>query len=424
MDLENREFTTCISRNLSNLQWTITNEIVDKHLKDISEMREVNLWDLNVCYYVSAVTLLDSNGLLNQKGIKQREKPGWLIQAESKIDAIRKHLSRIDVVLKCKEKKQFTKRQINIERQVRKRFGRTTKENLEESKMKLKQSLKCETEKMRRRKVIEERKKINRKFSTNPKSVYHTTCISRNLSNLQWTITNEIVDKHLKDISEMREVNLWDLNVCYYVSAVTLLDSNGLLNQKGIKQREKPGWLIQAESKIDAIRKHLSRIDIVLKCKEKKQFTKRQINIERQVRKRFGRTTKENLEESKMKLKQSLKCETEKMRRRKVIEERKKINRKFSTNPKSVYHEFRKKDDFQVKTLPSKEDLTKYWEGIWGNKITHDTEAPCYCRENYCKDAEPIQCKLDHELIEKLVKKMKNNTSPGRDLVVGHWIKQ
>ena len=59
MDLENREFTTGISRNLSNLQWTITNEIVDKHLKDISEVREVDLWDLNVCYYVSAVTLLD-----------------------------------------------------------------------------------------------------------------------------------------------------------------------------------------------------------------------------------------------------------------------------------------------------------------------------------------------------------------------------
>ena len=204
------------------------------------------------------------------------------------------------------------------------------------------------------------------------------------------------------------------------------MDCNGLLNQKEIKWREKPGWLIPAETKIDAIRKHLSRIDVVLKCKEKKQFTKTQINIERQVRKRFGRTTKENLEESKMKLKQSLKCEIEKIRRRKVIEERKGINHKFSMNPKSVYREFRKKDDFQVKTLPSKEDLTKYWEGIWGNEITHNTEAHWleYCRENYCKDAEPIQCKLDHELIEKLKTKMKNNTSLGRDLIVGHWIKQ
>ena len=105
-------------------------------------------------------------------------------------------------------------------------------------------------------------------------------------------------------------------------------------------------------------------MDVVLKCKEKKQFTKRQINNERHVRKRFGRTTKENLKGNKMKLKQSLKCETEKMRRRKVIEDRKKINRKFSTNPKSVYREFRNKDNFQVKTLLSKHDLTEYCEGI------------------------------------------------------------
>ena len=58
-------------------------------------MGEVDLWDLNVCYHVSAITLLDCNGLLNQKEIKRREKPGWLIQSESKIDAIGKHLSRI-----------------------------------------------------------------------------------------------------------------------------------------------------------------------------------------------------------------------------------------------------------------------------------------------------------------------------------------
>ena len=56
----------------------------------------------------------------------------------------------------------------------------------------------------------------------------------------------------------------------------------------------------------------------------------------------------------------------------------------------------------------------------------HNIEAPWleYCRENYCKEAEPIQCKLDHELIEKVIKKMEKNTSPGRDLIVGHWIKQ
>ena len=58
-------------------------------------------------------------GLLRQKHIKKKEKQGWLIQAETQIEAIRKHLSRIDVVLKCKEKNQFTKKQKNIEKQLK-----------------------------------------------------------------------------------------------------------------------------------------------------------------------------------------------------------------------------------------------------------------------------------------------------------------
>ena len=96
--------------------------------------------------YVSAITLLEFNGLLKQKSTKKKEKPGWLIQSETKIEAIRKHLSRIDVVLKCKEKNQFMKKQKNIEKQLKKTLWKTTKENLLDKQMQLKQELKSETE--------------------------------------------------------------------------------------------------------------------------------------------------------------------------------------------------------------------------------------------------------------------------------------
>ena len=116
------------------------------------------IWD--ICLYVSAITLLEFNGLLKQKNIKKKEKPGWLIEAETKMEAIRKDLSRIDVVLKCKEKRQFTKKQKNIEKQFKKRFGKTTKENLLDNQMQIKQELKSETEKVRRRKTLDERRKL------------------------------------------------------------------------------------------------------------------------------------------------------------------------------------------------------------------------------------------------------------------------
>ena len=102
MIVQNRDYSTHISGQIADGQWEVIDLAVDRNLKSINETREITVWDINVCLYVSAITLPEFNGLLEQKNIKRKEKPGWLIQAETKIEAIRKHLSRIDVVLKCK----------------------------------------------------------------------------------------------------------------------------------------------------------------------------------------------------------------------------------------------------------------------------------------------------------------------------------
>ena len=128
--------------------------------------------------------------------------------------------------------------------------------------------------------------------------------------------------------------------------------------------------MIQAESRIEAIRRHWSQIDVVLK----KSFYRQTEKVEKQVRKRFGRTTKENLLAKQMELKQDLKCVTEKMRRRKLIDERRMINRRFSSYPKSVYHDFRNKINIKVQDPPSKANLTQFWGGIWGADDTHNVD--------------------------------------------------
>ena len=168
------------------------------------------------------------------------------------------------------------------------------------------------------------------------------------------------------------------------MSAITLLEYNGLLRRIVRKRKEKQGWLIQAESRVEAIRRHLSGIDVVLKCKEKNHFTNKQKKIEKQVRKRFGKATKENLLTKQMELKQDLKCVTEKMRRRKLIDERRMINRRFSSNPKSVYRNFRKKTNIEVQDPPSKANLTQFWGGIWGTDDTHNVNANWleFCKVN------------------------------------------
>ena len=165
------------------------------------------------------------------------------------------------------------------------------------------------------------------------------------------------------------------INLCQYVAAITILDYSGKLRETKERPPEKPGWLILGETKIEAIRRHLSHIDVVLKCKAAKRFTKRQKIIEGKVRKRFGRTTVENLMELQMRLKQNLKCETEKIRRRKTIRERKIVNHRFNNNPKSVYREFRKEKNISVEKGQHLQQLQQFWGNIWGEEVQFNRQA-------------------------------------------------
>ena len=77
------------------------------------------------------------------------------------------------------------------------------------------------------------------------------------------------------------------------------------------------------------------------------------------------------------------------MRRRKTLDERRKINYRFSKNQKSIHREFRKTSGIKVSEPPTKEEMTRFWKGIWGTEITHNVNAEWlkYCQDEYCKNA-------------------------------------
>ena len=70
------------------------------------------------------------------------------MQAGTRISSLRKKLSLIDVVQKCKSNDSFTKHQRNIERRLKKWYGSTKTEILESKKVDLKQQLTSECEKL------------------------------------------------------------------------------------------------------------------------------------------------------------------------------------------------------------------------------------------------------------------------------------
>ena len=147
--------------------------------------------------------------------------------------------------------------------------------------------------------------------------------------------------------------------------------------------------------------------------------------MKNQLKKRFGKATKENLLDKQMQLKQELKSETEKVRRRKTLDERKRINYRFSKNPKSIYREFRKTSSIKVSEPPTKEEMTQFWKGIWRTEITHNINAEWlkHCQDEYCKNAKATKFEINKAIFDSVIKKLSNNKTPGLDLIVGYWIK-
>ena len=77
-----------------------------------------------------------------------------------------------------------------------------------------------------------------------------------------WTymIMDEIISEEIVNIEKNYEIDLWTINVIYYTTAVTVLQKEAKLRKNGRKQKqkEKPGWQIRLESRIQAIRRKLS----------------------------------------------------------------------------------------------------------------------------------------------------------------------
>ena len=86
-------------------------------------------------------------------------------------------------------------------------------------------------------------------------------------------------------------ITLWDINVAHYVTTITVVSWKGNLREHTQrKESQIPGWLVQAETRIAAMRKKLSYIDCILKCKENNQFSLHQSEIKRKLKRWYGNT--------------------------------------------------------------------------------------------------------------------------------------
>ena len=84
----------------------------------------------------------------------------------------------------------------------------------------------------------------------------------------------------------------------------------------------------------------------------------------RKIANHYGKTTYRNLIQTETSLKHELKIETEKLRRRKTLQERRSINRMFKFAPKRVYQSMKDQNSRRVKDMPERSEVNNFWMAL------------------------------------------------------------
>ena len=174
MQLTEREYKTIVKPTPWKNKLQLFDQVISEEISRIQEIYKTDLWTLNVMYYATAVTVMEIEGNLREekKRRPERAKPGWQIRIESRIEAIRRKLSHTFVLTECFKNRRYTRHQNSIKSKMEKWYGKISINKLKSIQATLKQELAIESQKLKRRKTVQERWRINGLFKVAPKKVY------------------------------------------------------------------------------------------------------------------------------------------------------------------------------------------------------------------------------------------------------------
>ena len=220
------------------------------------------------------------------------------------------------------------------------------------------------------------------------------------------------------------ELNLWEINCAIYCIALTCKELNNDVRTSEKRKNGPPKWITSIESSINRIRKLISYVQVVIKCKRESTFTKHQKTLLHTLKKKLGNSKMSTLETKLTSLKQELKSKADNLRHQKRLIERKKINKQFAFNPKKIYGNM-KGDKIEVDKIPTKESIEQFWKGIWQDNAIFNDKADWLkdLNDTYCKNVVNTEYKIDLQILEKSINKIQINKAPGQDRITGFWFK-
>ena len=255
----------------------------------------------------------------------------------------------------------------------------------------------------------------------------YTTKLRKRPSEAQLHMIEILAQNQLLQVkAKSGKLTLQDINSIIYVAAVT---TQMMLNDSQPKRRlaagaRKPGWVVQLDERVAALRRKVAQLTVVLDCKEKNLYTKHQKTLLLKFKKQFGNTQIRTLNFKLHQAKQTLKATSGRLRYEKNQMERKKINRWFASDPKAVYRQMRG-NEISAKQVPTKEEVEDFWENVWGTKTATNANPEWLAdvRRTYCTKATESEYQVNDRVIEDQLSRLSNNKAPGPDMIVGFWYK-
>ena len=190
----------------------------------------------------------------------------------------------------------------------------------------------------------------------------YTTKINFKVEQSTIDTLNDVIEEFKSSIPD---ISFWEINVICYASALTLMERHGKLREnKHTKKDAKKGWEFELTAQINTTRRKISQIQLVLKCIENKQYTKKQKTVAAQVKRACGNLEPLTLNSKLAVLKHNLKVKNTKLKDMRTKAERSRINYQFVNNQKQVYRTWKSKQ-IEVTNPPSTESIKDFWSGIW-----------------------------------------------------------
>ena len=190
------------------------------------------------------------------------------------------------------------------------------------------------------------------------------------------------------------------------------------IKKKTVKPTEDARWKKRIKTKINMLRKDLSRLDRWCKKELHNSGIKEELEKKYNVKSKGMNVVIEEL-------KQRIVATSAKLTRYEARTEQYIQNRMFQTNQTKLFQRL-EKEDKSDDIRPESEDSVKFWSGIWSQPVVHNDEAQWLRKveEKLRGLRKQEDILITTGKLKKQLQKMKNWKAPGPDGLQGYWIKR